>query len=289
MKNFSHMPRSSSRAQALAKALPTSEEARLLAGILAHEFNNLLVPIIGYAEMAAEALRSGSSSPVYVERIRSAGDRAKRAVELILVSDMRHDLSDGSFDASAAIKEIRSDLQICVPPYAQLQVNLPNRAVWLEGNAIYLQQVIINLCKNAGEAMKERGTITVNLDNFEQTAPRNTTYGRLDRGEYARLSVTDTGPGIPHMLLKRIFDPLFTTKFKEGGSGLGLTLVRQVVKALNGAINVKSTQGIGTTFELFFPCAKCAPAMKSREQSSASATLHDLPQRHDSREARSRR
>ncbi|MBB4583511.1 hypothetical protein GGE45_005885 [Rhizobium aethiopicum] len=280
MKNFSPMPCSSGAAQtAIAKTLTASEEGRLLAGILAHEFNNLLVPIIGYAEMAAEALRSGSSSSVYVERIRSAGDRAKRAVELILISDMRHDESDGSFDASAAIKEIRSDLQICVPPYAQLQVNLPNRSVWLEGNAIYLQQVIINLCKNAGEAMKVCGTITVNLDNVEQTVPRKTTYGRLDRGEYARLSVTDTGPGIPHMFLERIFDPQFTTKSGEGGSGLGLTLVRQVVKARNGAINVKSMQGIGTTFELFFPCAIRAP---SKEHSSTMATLHDFPRRHAS-------
>ncbi|MBX5242776.1 ATP-binding protein [Rhizobium sp. NLR22b] len=285
MKNFSPTPRSRTQ---VAPTLTPSEEGRFLAGILAHEFNNLLVPIIGYAEMAAEALRSGSSSPVYVERIRSAGDRAKRAVELILVSDTRHDVSDGSFDASAAIKEIRSDLQICVPPYAQLQVNLPNRSVWLEGNAIYLQQAIINLCKNAGEAMTVCGTITVNLDNFEQTAPRNTTCGRLDRGEYARLSVTDTGSGIPHMFLKRIFDPLFTTKSEEGGSGLGLTLVRQVVKALNGAINVKSRQGIGTTFELFFPLCKSAPAMMSRTHSSALPTLHDLHRDND-RGKRSRR
>ncbi|MBY3027401.1 ATP-binding protein [Rhizobium leguminosarum] len=261
MKNISSIPHfSSKRAQAdITAAAEAFADGYVLAGLLIHEFNNLLTPIIGYAEMAADALRSGSSSRMYVERIRDACDRAKRAVERILMSDMG-DEGFSRFDAAAAIREILPDLELCIPSSGRIQTNLPNRAVWLDGRAITLQQVVINLCRNAGEAMKAGGTITVNLDNFKQISPRNLSTGRLERGEYARLSVSDTGPGISPSFLASIFDPFFTTRSSEGGSGLGLALVQRAVESWGGAIEVHSSLGKGATFELFLPCTNCSAA-----------------------------
>ncbi|MQX79066.1 ATP-binding protein (plasmid) [Rhizobium sp. T1473] len=259
MKNISSIPHfSSKRGQAdVPAAAGACADGHVLAGLLVHEFNNLLTPIVGYAEMAAEALRSGSSSRMYVERIRDAGDRAKRAVERILMFDT-WDKGFSSFDAAAAIREILPDLELCIPSSGRIQTNLPTRAVWLDGRAITLQQVVINLCRNAGEAMKAGGTITVNLDNFKQISPRNLSTGRLERGEYARLSVSDTGPGISPSFLASIFDPFFTTRSREGGSGLGLALVQRAVESWGGAIDVHSSLGKGATFELFLPCTNCS-------------------------------
>ncbi|CAK11602.1 putative histidine kinase regulatory protein (plasmid) [Rhizobium johnstonii 3841] len=259
VKNISSRPHfSSKRAQAdITAAAEAFADGHVLAGLLVHEFNNLLTPIIGYAEMAADALRSGSSSRMYVERIRDACDRAKRAVERILMSDMG-DEGFSSFDAAAAIREILPDLHLCIPSSCRIQTNLPNRAVWLDGREITLQQVVINLCKNAGEAMKAGGTVTVNLRNVEQISARDLSSGRLERGEYARLSVSDTGPGISPSFLERIFDPFFTTKSREGGSGLGLALVQRAVGSWGGAIDVHSSLGKGTIFELFLPCSNCS-------------------------------
>ncbi|WFU07417.1 ATP-binding protein (plasmid) [Rhizobium sp. CB3171] len=261
MKNISSIPNfSSKQAQAdITAAADAFADGDVLAKLLVHEFNNLLTPIIGYAEMAVDALTSESSSRMYVERIRDAGDRAKRVVERILMSDVR-DEGFGSFDATAAIREILPDLKLCIPSSGRIQIKLPNRGVWLDGRAIILQKVVINLCRNAGEAMKTDGTVTVNLDNFEQISPRNLSSGRLERGEYARLIVSDTGPGISPSFLERIFDPFFTTRSREGGLGLGLALVQRAVESWGGAIDVHSSLGKGTTFELFLPCANRSAA-----------------------------
>ncbi|MBP2449647.1 ATP-binding protein [Rhizobium leguminosarum] len=261
MKNISSILNfSSKQAQAdITTAAEAFADGHVLAWLLVHEFNNLLTPIIGYADMAADALSEGSSSRMYVERIRDASDRAKRAVERTLMLDMR-DEGFSSFDATAAIREIQPDLELCIPSSGRIQTILPNRAVWLDGSAITLQQVVINLCKNAGEAMKTGGTVTISLDNFEQTSTRNLSSRRLERGEYARLIVSDTGSGIPPSLIERIFDPFFTTRTREGGSGLGLAFVLRAVKFWGGAIDVHSSLGKGTTFELFLPCTSCLAA-----------------------------
>ncbi len=241
------LPTSSS----LARAAGVNGEE--LAGSIAHEFNNLLMPIMGYAEMAADALNPGSSSRTYVERIQSAGERAKRMIEQILTSSKQEN-PYSSFDAAAATAEILPDLKMCIPASTDLRASLPDDPVLVHGSATALQQAVVNLCKNAGEALAGGGTITVGVTVVEQSVPRVTSHGRLACGRYVRVSVADTGPGIPAIDLRQIFDPFFTTKSQEGGTGLGLAMVLRVVKRLNGGINVRSAPGLGTRFDLFFPC-----------------------------------
>jgi signal transduction histidine kinase len=220
--------------------------------ILAHEFGNLLMPILGYAEMAADNLKSGTSARRYMECILAAGDRAKFAVEQFLARDKTDFTS--VFDVVAATAEILPDLSMYLPSTSRLHVDLPDRPLWLDGSAISLQQVIVNLCKNAGEAMKDGGTVKLTVGDFKPSKSSLARCGRLDHSRYVRVSLSDTGPGIPRSILKRVFDPYFTTKSDQVGHGLGLALVHRVVESWGGVIDVNSIPGQGTAIDLFLPC-----------------------------------
>jgi signal transduction histidine kinase len=231
----------------------SSHSGEELAGTIAHEFNNLLMPIMGYAEMAADALNPGSYPRAYVERIQSAGERAKRVVEQILAFSRQPKHPYGSFDVATATTEILPDLKMCVPASTNFRIRLPDGPVCIRGNALALQQAVLNLCKNAGEAITDGGTVTVGVTVIQQNAPRAMTQGELAAGRYVRVSVSDTGGGIATPDLRRIFDPFFTTRGQEGGTGLGLPMVLRAVKLLDGGINVRSSPRWGTRFDLFFP------------------------------------
>ena len=242
------MPSSSAEAST---AVTNGEE---LAGSIAHEFNNLLMAIMGYAEMAANALNPGSSPRAYVQRIQSAGERARQVIDQTLTFSKRQGDWYGSFDVIAAAAEILPDLKVCAPALTHFRTNLPHGPVRIQGSATALQQALINLCKNAGEAMSGGGTITLSVRLTSESGPRILTHGRLVSGRYVRVSVADTGPGIPATDLRRIFDPFFTTRTSEGGTGLGLAMVLRTVRLLRGGLNVRSAPGFGTRFDLFFPC-----------------------------------
>jgi signal transduction histidine kinase len=230
-----------------------NENLEELAGNIAHEFNNLLTPIMGYAEMAAEGLSPGSSSRTYIERIRSAGERARETIDQVL-SFSKNENKQGSFDAINAIIEILPDLKMCLPKSINFDTRLPDRSILIAGSATALQQAIFNLFKNAGEALCVGGNISLDVKTIDQATPRTLSRGQLVIGPYLRIRLADTGPGIPKDHMQRIFEPHFTTKSRTGGTGLGLAMVLRVVQHLNGALNVRSNPGNGTHFDLFIPC-----------------------------------
>lgn len=226
-----------------------------LAGTIAHEFNNLLMPIMGYAEMAADALNPGSHPRAYIERIQSAGERAKRVVEQVLALSRNQEHCCGSFDVLAATAEIVPDLRMCVPAAADFRVHLPDGPMHLYGDSLAFQQAVLNLCKNAGEAVANGGRVMVRVAGLKQSTFRSMTQGHLYPGRYVRVSVSDTGTGIAAEDLPRIFDPFFTTRSEAGGTGLGLPTVLRAVTLADGCINVRSSPSSGTRFDLFFPCS----------------------------------
>lgn len=224
-----------------------------LAGGIAHEFNNVLTAIMGYAEMAADALHPGTSPRAYVDHIQGAGARAKLVIDQMLAFSREDAEARTIFDVVAATAEIVPDLAILVPPSVSVRSKLPDRSLRIHGSRIELQQIVTNLCKNAGEAILDGGEITLAVSAVEVKASRVLTHGWLEAGRYVRVSVSDTGSGIAPADLDRIFDPFFTTRSGEGGTGLGLAMVLQAVQTMEGSINVRSTIGSGTRFELFFP------------------------------------
>jgi CheY-like chemotaxis protein len=121
------------------------------------------------------------------------------------------------------------------------------------GNATQLQQVVMNLCTNAAQAIDGHGAIDVGLDTIDVATERSLSHGTLPLGRYVRLAVTDTGPGMDATVMRRIFEPFFTTKGPGRGSGLGLATVHGIVTQHGGAVNVRSRPGEGSTFETYFP------------------------------------
>ncbi|BCH62570.1 hypothetical protein RvVAR0630_pl07120 (plasmid) [Agrobacterium vitis] len=224
-----------------------------LAGGIAHEFNNVLTAIMGYAEMAADALHPGTSPRAYVDHIQGAGARAKLVIDQMLAFSREDTDARTVFDVVAATAEIVPDLGVLVSPSVSVRPKLPDRSLRIHGSRIELQQVVTNLCKNAGEAILDGGDVTLGVSAIDLKAPRVLTHGWLEAGRYVRVSVSDTGTGIAAEDLDRIFDPFFTTRSGEGGTGLGLAMVLQTVQAMEGSLNVRSTIGSGTRFELFFP------------------------------------
>lgn len=225
-----------------------------LADRVAHEFNNILTSITGYAEMAADTLSPSSRSYAYVEHIQQAGARAKLVVAQMLNSTARQN-NDARvlFDVVSSTAEILSDLKMCMPSSKSICARLPDSPVHIYGDPIELQQVLFNLCKNASDAMHHDGCITLSIAAIEQYVPQLMTHGQLNPGRYVRISIEDTGHGIADADLQRIFTPYFSTKPAEKGTGLGLAIVYQTVCWLNGVIDVRSKLGSGTSFNLFFP------------------------------------
>ena len=144
-------------------------------------------------------------------------------------------------------------LKVSLPETLELSSHLVDRPAVVLGNPIEIQQILMNLCKNASEASPDGGKIDIEVLPVVTRSTRPLSHGVLPSGSYIRLSVTDRGEGIPDSILPHIFEPFFSTKSHTGGTGLGLAAVHGNVAALAGHINVDSAVGRGTRFDLFFP------------------------------------
>ena len=160
----------------------------------------------------------------------------------------------------AVVQETLELLAASLPPGVRLERHLEVGDAAVAGDAIQLHQVAMNLCTNALQAMENGGVLEVALALEDVAQERKLAHGDLAPGAYLRLSVSDTGSGIPRHVLDRMFDPFFTTKGVGEGTGLGLSLVHGIVADLGGAIDVQTIVGRGTTFMIWLPLAGEAKA-----------------------------
>ncbi len=244
------------------------EAVGTLAGGIAHDFNNMLGAILGYGELALEHAAGNRDLRRYLDNVMHAAVRAKLLVERIL-GFSRSSLGDQVlFNVQGVVSETLELLVASLPGDIRVDTGLEAGDAAVIGDATYLHQVTMNLCTNALQAMTRGGVLGVTLQRIELTHPRTFLRGALAPGDYVRLEVSDTGAGIPSDLLERIFDPFFTTKGVGEGTGLGLSMVHGIVADLGGAIDVHSTLGVATRFEVFLPVAGEAAAA-SGEAASA--------------------
>ncbi|HWA79703.1 MAG TPA: two-component system VirA-like sensor kinase [Acetobacteraceae bacterium] len=223
-----------------------------LASGVAHNFNNIIGAILGYAEMAEAQLPSDGRIARNFEEIRRAGQRARELVGQILTFGRRRDVHREPVSVGAAVTEAASLLRASLPPGTALIIHeTPPEAVVL-AEPVQLQQLIFNLCTNAAQAMNGHGDIMVETKVQELPEGRSLSHGYLRPGRYVCISVADSGPGIDDATLGRIFEPFVTTR--ANGNGLGLTTVREVVREYGGAMNVQSAQRQGSRFEAWLPC-----------------------------------
>ncbi|HEX4615811.1 MAG TPA: two-component system VirA-like sensor kinase, partial [Stellaceae bacterium] len=239
------------------------ETVGALASGIAHNFNNIIGAILGHSEMAEVQLASDSRPARSLKEIRRAGERARDLVDQILAFGRRRDAQRRPVGMKGLIAETSSMLHASLPSRIELAVReVPDAAV-ISGQPGQLQQVILNLCNNATQAMDQVGRVEIETEVHQITRAQSLTHGDLRPGSYVRIAVSDAGRGIDKMTLEQIFEPFFTTR--PAGSGLGLATVREIVREHDGAMNVWSMPGVGSRFEVWLPCI-AAPASAPRDE-----------------------
>jgi signal transduction histidine kinase len=223
------------------------ETVGALASGIAHNFNNIIGAILGYTEMAGE--RNAPSR--ILDDIRRAGERARELVDQILTFARRRDTRHSPMSLETLVAEAVSLLRASLPATIELVVHEPPEAVFVSGAAGQLQQVLLNLCNNAAQAMDNVGRVELEIAAVDISQSQSLTHGSLSAGRYARITVGDSGRGIDAVALERIFEPLFTTR--RTGTGLGLATSGDIVRGHSGAMNVQSTVGAGSRFEVWLP------------------------------------
>ena len=220
-----------------------------LAGGMAHEFNNMMTPILLYSQMALDEVPPGSTLSDDLRRVIAAAHRARNLVSRILTFSRGMDTREKSvFPLRAPVEEALALLSAIVPENVEIIWSGDDDAPAISGDPSVVQQIVINLCTNACQAMQiAGGRLTL----------RVSAVATPDVGSSvcALLEISDTGHGIDPALVPHIFEPFFTTREVGEGTGLGLSVVHGLVDSLGGLITVESVPGQGTIFRVYFPTA----------------------------------
>jgi PAS domain S-box-containing protein len=225
-----------------------------LAGGIAHDFNNILGAIIGYAEMALYDTQKGSMEHYNIEQVLKAGHRAKDLVKQILAFSRKSEQDKKIIFLTPIIKEVLKLLRASLPTTIEIKLNIEPNLDAIFADPTQIHQVMMNLCTNSAHAMGDKGGIlAVNLHNVNLNIEAAAQYPELNPGLYVKLSISDTGCGMNAATMQRIFDPYFTTKELDKGTGMGLAVVHGIVKGHGGGIHVESAAGKGTRFDILFP------------------------------------
>ena len=231
------------------------ESLGVLAGGVAHDFNNLLTTIMGNATLALQAMRSTSPDGLLIEEIIQASKTAADLTRQLLAYAGKGRFVVETIDLSQLVRDISTLVQTSIPKKVQLRLSLANKLPPVRVDASQIQQVVMNLVINAGEAIGENvGTIRLTTEQQEVDDRYIEAYfapGELEPGTYVVMEVNDTGSGMDEATKAKIFEPFFTTK--TFGRGLGLSAVEGIVRNHKGAMRVYSAPGRGTTFKVLLP------------------------------------
>ena len=241
-----------------------------MAGGIAHDFNNILAGIIGFTEIVLRNLgdQHDPKDLQYLRNILSAGERARGLINKILTFSRQTETERRPLSVQRTINDVLQLIRVSLPSTITIDCHLDSQASVL-ADPIQLHQVFMNLCTNAGHAMKERGgTLRITLEDVFLDSDFTGRYPEIAIGEYVRIEVADTGKGIPARLLGRIFDPFFTTKKKGEGTGLGLSMVHGIISAMHGLILVDSQERLGTSFTLYLPRIRSAEMLAAAERAA---------------------
>jgi signal transduction histidine kinase len=224
-----------------------------LAGGVAHDFNNFVTTICGYAEFALERLAPDHPSRPDVERIGRSATSATELVNQLLAFSRRNAVQKEFVDLDAVASEMEPILYAVLPENVQLERRTKGN-VWVRANRSQIEQVILNLVVNARDAMAGGGSVLLEVSELDASDPELEPFVE-GGGRFALLRVTDTGVGMDDETRSRAFDPFFTTKPVNEGTGLGLSIVHGIVKQSEGHLRVRSELGRGTTLEIAWPVA----------------------------------
>ena len=227
-----------------------------LAGGVAHDFNNVLTVILGYAEHILEQMADNEKWHKELHQIKRAGERAASLTRQLLAFSRKQRLNPKLVALNHTVSDMEKMLRRLIGDDIEVTLKLAGDLPPVLIDAGQMEQVVMNLCVNARDAMDGGGKLTLETENLRLEAP--ITLGRftVPAGRFVRLSVTDTGTGMEAEVLEKLFEPFFTTKEPGKGTGLGLATTMGIVKQSGGHITVESEKGRGTTFRIYLPEAQ---------------------------------
>ncbi len=225
-----------------------------LAGGIAHDFNNILTAILGFTSLAIDEKDSAGELESYLNEVMVASNRARELVRQILTFSRQHEQQLQPLQIQFVCREALKFLRSTIPSTVEIKQNIDTSCPPVLADPTQIYQVIINLCTNGYHAMRDSGgTLVVSLETVEGVEYELARKFHLEQGLFVKLTVADTGPGIPRELRERIFEPYFTTKVQGEGTGLGLAVVHGVVIRCHGAVKVESALNKGTAFAVYLP------------------------------------
>ena len=245
------------------------ESLGLLAGGVAHYFNNLLAVILNCAAFVAEATTDDEAVQADVQEIRKAAKQAAQLTRQLLIFGRRERVQLEALDLGAVVADVQSLLARSIGEHVKLVVHTAASLPPVRGDRSQIEAVLVNLAVNARDAMPSGGTLTMESGMTLLDGDQAGLSPPVPPGSYVTLSVTDTGVGMSPDVVMRIFEPFFTTKPQGHGTGLGLATVHGIVAGAGGGLSVQSELGVGTTIRAFFPAADQAVAAKATPPAAA--------------------
>ena len=245
-----------------------------LAGGIAHDFNNVLAAILGFTEMAIEDVPDRPEVQKSLQNVTRAATRARDLVKQILAFSRKANYERSALAVSPVVKETVNLLRASIPATIEISLSVSVTSDTILAAPVEIQQILMNLATNASHAMQEKGGL-MNVSLTDIACEPDSPILEPDGGqtEYIQLMVKDTGIGMGPDVVRRVFEPFFTTREVGKGTGMGLAVVYGIVKDLRGTITVESELGKGSIFRVLIPKLKT-------EARKRGGTCHRHPRRH---------
>lgn len=231
-----------------------------LAGGVAHEFNNILTAMVGFASLLQGKIGEEQPMRDYVDKILELTQRQATLTRNMLALSRTQENHPHLTNLNDSIEGMRKFLSKAIGEDIELRITIEDKDLQIMADPLQFEQALLNLVTNARDSMPGGGVLTIETSTIELDKDFIKTHGYGDPGEFAVISVSDTGAGMNEETSKRIFEPFFTTKEVGKGTGLGLSMVYGIIKQHKGFINVYSEPGVGSTFRIYLPLTKGEPA-----------------------------
>ncbi|MBI5374266.1 MAG: response regulator [Candidatus Schekmanbacteria bacterium] len=235
-----------------------------LAGGIAHDFNNILTAITGYGHIALMKLEKDDPIRLNIEHMLEGVDRAAYLTKDILLFSRKHISNKTPVNLNEVVRQVEKFLKRVMGEDIECKTVLQERPIHVHADSHHLEQVLMNLATNARDAIPKGGAFTIATEKVTLNQGFISAHGYGKPGEYALITISDTGIGMDEETRKRIFEPFFTTKEVGKGTGLGLAVVYGIIKEHDGYINVYSEPGNGTTFRIYLPIIASKPRKETK-------------------------
>ncbi len=246
-----------------------------LAGGIAHDFNNVLQVILSYSAAIREQLAESDPRRRDVIEIEASARRATELTRQLLTFSRRQQCEMTELDLNAVIRDAERLLRRLLPENIRFELRLEEGLPPIRGNAVQIEQILVNLVVNARDAMPTGGDLRIGTSPVTLDADRLPPVAGARPGRYVEFTVEDTGHGMPPSVLSRMFEPFFTTKGEGAGTGLGLSIVYSLVQQHDGFIHVDSRVGHGTCFYIRFPAIEARPCVDTTETRETPAAVQN--------------